>query len=569
MSESLPPPSARRRFQWHLIGLLFACLIVGLYACLLNWQLYQHHHPFYDSMSYHEKMFRVITISRESGLLSSLETACFENNTVALPFLVGALIAPVIEPSRAVGIWFQTGLLFAMLASLWVYLVRIRGVHPDTALAGCLAFLTTKCLFIFNGGLSDFRMDLSLYLGFGLTCIWYLTSMAKPTAMNFFLLGVSAAIACLCRATAPIYLLFCLGPICLIELVFSAAQRRQKILGLVGATLTVIVLAGWFYVLNFDFLKFYYVDWNTDANAKIPFVEAIQHWSLAQRGVGAPLAIMLLCWGIGIIWVTSKSETVSNWVRRAWTNRELDWRIGWLALAPVIMMVARQAGLNPFVTMPAVFGLVLVFLLPCLIQLDRLSHPPLTRFCWTMLFVCLVVSAVRGWKRHAPDGFDTRTAHNQVIDRLLTNANEHSQEKIRFGVLHLTEFNTNSLYSSLLFDRPDAQPNQFSVGFDDVQISRIHTFSRPAATDWRLVKGDSDQQKMEGMLVDAANRIDYLILPDQASAAAIQTSHAHNYINRYVVPLRNQIVNDPAWVNVGAPIPTGYSEVVEIYRRVR
>lgn len=549
-------------------GLLIACLLLGFYCGELNKRFYQHHHPFYDSLSYNEKMFRVMTVSRESGFASSLEDACFTNNTNALPFIIGAAIAPIVRPSRIVGIWIQTGLLYLFLLSLLVYLVRIRRVKPTTALAGCLAFLAAKCLFFSNGGLSDFRMDLGLYLGFGMTCVWYLASMARPTISHFLLLGVSASIVCLFRATAPIYLLFSLGPLCAIELIV-ADKRRQKLMGLVGSTLIVVALAGWFFVINFDFLKYYYVDWNTDANAKIPFHEALGHWKLAQRSVGDPLFLVILCWGIGTMLVTREMESIGTWVSRAWSSRDIDWRIGWLAISPVVLMVARRAGLNAFVCMPAVFGLVLFFTLPCISQMDRLADKRLTRFCWIVLIVGMLLVMSSGWRRHTSYGFNTMAAHHQLIDQMLEDAKLQSAKQLRFGVMHLSDLNSSSLYSTLLFDRPDANPNLQSVEIACVEIIRIHTFSRPAATDWRLLKGDTDEDKISLLLVDANSRIDYLILPDEKTAAEVEIRVAQNHINRYLVTLRNQIVENESWVRVGNPVPTDEQETVEIYRKVR
>lgn len=568
MDHSASETPSKPRTGLCALGLLIACVLLGFFSCELNRQLYQHHHPFYDSLSYHEKMFRVMTISRDSGFIVSLKTACLQNNTNALPFIIGAAIAPVVSPSRLVGIWIQTGLLYLFLLCLLVYLVKIRELKPTIALSGCLAFLAAKCLFFSNGGLADFRMDLSLYFGFGMTCVWYLTAMARPTKTHFLLLGVSASIACLVRATAPIYLLFSLAPLCAIELIV-ADKRRQKLFGLVGATIVVIALAGWFFVINFEFLKFYYLVWNTDANAKIPFDEALHHWRLAQRSVGEPLMLLILCWGLGLVVVTRRQESIGKWISRAWSSRDIDWRIAWLALSPVVLMVARRAGLNPFVCMPAVFGLVLFFTLPCMSQLDRLSNKRLNQFCWTALLVCLVIAMSRGWKRHTSDGFNTMAAHNQLIDTMLSDAILRSTDQFQYGVMHLTNLNSNSLYSTLLFDRQDASPSLQGVEIDGVQIKRIQTFTRPAAADWRLLKGNTDDEKIAGLLVDANNRIDYLILPDEQTATEVETTVAQNYINRYLVTLRQQIVDDESWVRVGKPIRTDDQEIVEIYRKVR
>ncbi len=509
-----------------------------------------------------------MTISRETGFSAALETACFSNNTNALPFVIGAAIAPLVAPSRFVGVWIQAGLLYLFVLSLLVYLVRIRRLKPATALAGCFAFLATKCLYFSNGGLSDFRMDLSLYLGFAMTCVWYLTCMARPTVAHFLLFGVAASITCLFRATAPIYLLFSLAPLCLIELIVKD-KRRQKLTGIAVATLVVTALAGWFYVLNFEFLKYYYFEWNTDANAKIPLSDALRHWNLAQRSVGEAATLLMVSWIIGVMVVTRRRESITSWVSRAWRFRELDWRIGWLAMSPIVLLVARRAGLNPFVCMPAVFGLMLFFALPCMHQMDWLANRKLSRFCQTMLIVCLMIALARGWKRHTVSEFNTMAAHRQLVDNMLQDARLRHAVQLNFGVMHLTDLNANSLYSMLLFDRRDAIPGLDGVTIGGVKIRRVATFMRPAAADWRGLEGETDDQKLTVLLEEAKARMDYLILPDEKTAAELETTAAHNYINRYLVPLRNRVITDPTWVQVGEPVPTDDKEVVEIYRHNR
>ncbi len=557
--------------------LLVACVLTGSYCCELNRRLYQHHQPFYDSLSYNEKLFRVMTISRDSGFVKSLETACFANNTNCLPFLIAAAIAPVVSPSRVVGIWIQTGLLYLFLLSLFYFLVRIKRVRARSALAGCLVFLGAKCLFLYNGGLSDFRMDLSLYLGFAMTCTWYLTSMSKPTKKHFLLLGVSASICCLFRATAPIYLVFALAPVCLVDL-FSSKERKSKLVGLGLAVATVVLLAGWFFVVNFEFLKFYYVDWNTDANAKIPLAAAMQHLNLTRRSIGEPLILMIVCWLAAAFWHTfdsGKSTTpgqnaIANWLARALREREIDWRIAWIGMAPVVMMIARRAGLNPFVTMPCVFGLVLFFTLPVLKQIDRLKVRNLTVFCWAIMVICVGMAVSRGYVRHSPNKrFDTMAMNHQLIDTMLADAKERGREKVAFGVMHLTDLDSNTLYSTLLFDRADGTPELDGVTIGEIKIKRIATFAQPAKADWRILRGETDDEKIAGLILDANNRMGYLVLPDKETAVLLETIAAHNYINRYLVKLRERIVQDDSWVKVGPSVRTNEMETVEIYRKSR
>jgi len=548
--------------------LLAACFLLGLYCCSLNKQLYQHQAPFYDSLSYNEKLFRVMTLSRESGFVASMERACFANNTNCLPFIVAATVAPVVEPSRMVGVWIQTVLLYLFLASLLYYLIRVKRLSVNSGLMGCLAFLGTKCLYFSNGGLSDFRMDLSLYLGFGMTCVWYLASMRSLKRWHFVMLGVSAAVCCLFRATAPIYFLFTLCPLYVLELIRSDG-RKEKLTGLLVSFGVVLILAGWFYFFNFEFLKFYYFDWNTDANAKIPFAQALLHWEQAQRSVGEPMVLMILCWMIGVLMAVRKSSSIFSWIRNAFADRDIDFRIAWIGIAPVTLMVAKRAGLNPYVSMPAVFGLMLFFAFPCLRQFDRLADKRLIYFSWLMLVLCLGFAAFRGWDRHSRSEFNSMAAHRDVISAMLESAANQNKTELRYGVTQITDFDANILYSTLLFDNPDANPGFDDVEIDGIKIRRVATFAQPAVTDWRNVEGETDEQKMAWLVADANERIDYLVVPDRETAKRIAVNRAHNVINVHAVRIRELIVNDDSWARVKTGIEAGGNEFLEIYRNTR
>jgi len=549
------------------VALLAACYFLGLYCCELNKQLYQHTSPFYDSLSYNERLFRVMTVSRQDGLVESLDLACFSNNTNCLPFLVATVIASIVEPSRLVGVWFQTGLLFVFLASLYHYLSSIRLLSTSSSLAGCFVFFAASLLYFENGGLSDFRMDLSLFIGFGLTSLWYLSSMSRLSGGSFVLLGISGASCCLLRATAPVYLIFSLAPLFLCELL-KPLNRGAKLRGIVISATLVVVLAGWFYILNFDYLRYYYIDWNTDANAKIPFSEAIDHWKFAHRGIGEPVHLILILWWIGVAMGTLKKQSLRSWIWQSIRSGDIDWRIGWLGFAPVVMMVARRAGLNPFVCLPAVFGLILFISLPCLGQLDLLKDKVLVLFCWVVLLICVGIACARGWKRHSPDEFSTIKANHLIIDTILDNARSRNKTRLQYGVVQTTKIDANTLYSVLLFDRPDAKPYLDGVVIDGVNIRRGRTFSRPAQLDWDMLPGSTDEEKIAGMIAEAGAKIDFLILPDRESAKTIPLQYGYNVINNHLLPLRQLITNNESWALLKSGVQVDEKEYVDIYRNL-
>ncbi|MDC3256149.1 hypothetical protein OAU93_01990 [bacterium] len=554
-----------RSLAWLSLPLV-GCVLLGLYCCELNRQLYEHKNPFFDSLSYYESLFRVMTISGTDGFPSGMKEGCFNYTTVCLPFIFAATVGEWVEPTRFVGIWIQVSYLVLFQISLFYYLTQIKKLRLPTAALGSLTFLATACLFFSNGGLSDFRMDIGLCLTFGITICWYLVAIAKPNLTHFVLFGIAAAFCCLSRATAPIYLVVSLAPLALIELI-HADNRKKKLIGLTVATLTTIALAGWFFILNFDYLYYYYAVWNTDANAKIPWNEALLHLKLTQRCLGNPLIyfIVILQAGVGITAIVHHQLRAVT--KAAWKAGDIDLRIAWIGISPVALMIARRAGLNPFVCMPAVIGLLLLFLIPILKNQDRLNDTRLTIFAWICLTFCLVTASFRGWEQHQETSFNSMAAQQQIIDHIITDSAEQNFAQVNYAVMHTTDINTKSLKSILLFDREDATANLNSVTLNQTQLIDQPIFSKYAAADWAAIPGLTDSEKLNHLFQLTNKRLNYLVLPDLPSCITIEKTVPQNYINRHLQSLRSKIETGN-WKLIAGPIQTNETEAAEIWRRI-
>jgi len=271
------------------------CLAAGLFAVSLNTRFYARNQPFYDSLSYHEQVHRVMTQARAEGVGPALGTAC-RSSTVCLPLVAAAFVGPFITPSRTFGIAVQIVELLVFCGTLWFYLHRIRSLSPLLAALVVTPFLLWRCLYDFNGGLSDFRMDLSLALLFATTVLWYLIATATGARWHFVALGIAAATAA------------------------------------VGCL--------WFFLLNYEALHYYYVVWNTDANAHLPLRKALRHAAFAVGHVGVPAAILALSIPavVGIdAFLTRRSHRPDSSTAPAWTFVP-DWRLAWIVAG------ARETG---------------------------------------------------------------------------------------------------------------------------------------------------------------------------------------------------------------------------------
>lgn len=563
VAPQAPIPGGCRRpwfaTAWIVVGL---CLAAAAFAVRLNGRFYERNQPFYDSMSYHAQVHRVMTRAAFDGPGPAVAQAC-RSSTVCLPFVLAALAGPVVEPSRVVGIAIQSLELVFFIGTLTFYLARVRGLAPATAALAVVPFLLWHCLYDPNGGLSDFRMDLSLALLYATTVLWYLISMETGSVRHFVVLGLSAAAACLFRATAPVYLVLALLPLVSVDLV-PASSRPGRLKGLAIAASIAAAGCGWFFVLNYRALHYYYVVWNTDANAKLPFHEAIRHAKFAARHVGLPAA--LLAGAFPLAWL------VDGWVAgrriRLVPPATPDWRMLWIGIAPVVLLVSRGAGLNPFVNMPAAFGLTMLLMLP----VSAWPRRPLTRPAFTCLVLLAAasaaVAATVGWREHFGGTVDSMAAHREVIRRIVDDARTTGRDDVNYATTHSFYLNQDSLESVVLFDIPGDRQGQAPPRVEGITLRAHSGFAVPAEADWAEVPGGTTQAKLEHMLADADREIDYLAIPDEETSRFLEEHIAHNVINRHALVLRRRLLESGRWEPVAGDIRNGEHEVVRIYRNV-
>ena len=562
--------SNRGFFAATSIIVLF-CLTMGFYFCSIQNLYYSHYQPFFDSLGYYDQMHAVIMTGQQEGWAAAIYHAFDSGTTVFLPYLVASLIWPFFEPSRNIGVWIQTVELGLLMVSVLYYFQRIKHINPLPALVLLVPFALTTCLYRNNGGMSDFRMDLSLYLTYSITCVWYLIAVRTHRKLHFFFVGMAIAATCLFRATAPVYLVLGLGPIALIE-VIVAKQRRALIVGLVVATLTAVVGSLWFYLMNFEKLHYYYFVWNADANAKLSIAESSMHIKFAFKQIGETVLYWIICVNGILLWVNWKRGTGSLVATArlliAQSFRETDWRLVWLAMAPLAMLVLRGAGLNQFVCLPAIIGVVLWLLNPIANRWSTLDSRTGMVSAVVASILCLALIGFEGWTNHRPGDYNSMNAHKQTIAAIVADAKQEGLRTANFGSTHVYYLNSSSLGAAMRFDIPNAKFHGRQVVVNDVRMIKNGLFSGVVAdANWEELKGDG-QAKLDRLLKVADSRMDYLIVPDEATIEFLETKIAFNIINQHQRYLRQHVFESGNWVAVGAPLVNGEHETVQLYRNV-
>lgn len=560
MSESNinPSPSHCGGRVWENVWLSFAIaatisLLAGTLCWALNRQLMTVQEPVYDSLAYLDRLHCTMETTSLSGLPSGFKMATW-NTTVCLPHLFSILFSGTFAPARWIGTLFQSIWLLVFLFSVDRVLVLLERRFTSRVIA-LASFGALAMTWFTNGGLGDFRMDLSLMLGYG-TAVAILVhgilaanqpsneSLDKPHWIGSWLgLGAIIGATCLMRATAPVYLTMAILPI-LLAAAFVAVLRRnretlkQLVLGACTSAAVASLLAGWFYIVNFEFLKYYYLVWNADANAKQPLSQSILHLEMVRQQIGMfTLNVGLIVVGIAVLQrvVFRNRQTLG---KRGWIASLIA---GWCAIVPIAMLIIGGAGLNPFVSMPTTAGLFVVWAVFLSSIAERSSLP--TKLLMTTLIAFAIGGAVnKGVKDHYSPISKFMAAHHLAIDHMLADAAANNKKQIRFGSMGLQDIHTDSIWSAIQFDRPEIKFRGVEAWHGGTRIVPTRLFGLPTQADWnKNVRGDSYEEKRDWLVQQVAKRLDYLIMPDEATAIE-QQKYVHLEINLHQVELRQLVI---------------------------
>jgi hypothetical protein len=346
----------RIKISWGVA--VVVALWLGLWAFILHLQqlFYQVSGPFYDSASYYAHLSHVLQIVQERGVWAALMEG-WRGSTVALPWISGAVIGIFTQqPQLWMGPAIQAPWILSLMLSLYAYLRKVAGQTRLTAIAMILPFVINGGVLFYNRGWSDFSMDLMQYVLLGNALIFYLWTWDSHKRWPWVAAGVFFGLTCLFRSTAAVYIFLIALPIEIYRLwrMPSWQTLRNQLVMAIGCLLT----CGWFYVANWQTLYNYYVVWNIDAQAHLPLREALRHWDfLWQMHIGQALWPLMWVWG-GL----RLGQGVLSYRWQVW--RYVNWSILWCGLVPVGFLIVKGAGLNPFVCMPSIFGMILFALWP-------------------------------------------------------------------------------------------------------------------------------------------------------------------------------------------------------------
>lgn len=481
-----------------------------------------------------------------------------KGSTVILPYILGAVAGIWLPASRDTAIWIQAPWVFFLMLSIYCYCRVI--LHAERSVAAVLAipFACTNIAFQVNGGLSDFRMDYHLYLLYGCATVWFLMALYSISIKYWIISGIFCGLTCLSRATAPIYLIITFCPILLVFLLRNRQKIKERIAGLMVMSAIAASISGWFYIVNIKYLYYYYAVWNVDAKANLPFRDSLNHFNYAITDTGIILVYSIFLVSIAVF----TYNKIANGTKFNWRHSETLF----VAFAPAGFLAIKGAGLNPFVSMPSAFGILLVIISIPGVWSIKSNYIKCAVFV-IIIGACLQ-SAIPSIALHRSNcGLQHyKQGYIKILENIEIDAASHHLKEIKVGSVGGNYLSLDVLYNILLFDRGFRGVRE-SVGNGVIKYNLSTPYSYIfAPVEWRDIPGDTDLKKTDYIAKNALQSTDYLILPSQETIQYLEKKAIHLSINNHLSDIYKKMISSNNWVAVSGNITITPQESYIIYR---
>jgi hypothetical protein len=270
-----------------------------------------------------------------------------------------------------------------------------------------------------------------------------------------------------------------------------------------------------------------------------------------------------------VLWDSRKSLRVST----------LDWKLLYLGIAPVLFLIVRGAGLNPFVSLPAAFGMLLFLLAPVR------GNGPVLCSVWSRGAGAVLLAGCLWHAVRAPGQVGYPETHmsamRQGIDWMHEDALQKKLPRVDFVAIHNWNFHPDFVRNVLINEygyrasrwslvSPEGIPWEPFHVWKHLEASYQLPFTSNVALVWQEdVEGSTDEEKIEWMLRTARKDIDYIFIPDDATIDFMEKYIAHNFINTKVRAIKKRFLDSGEWETLGTPLAITDFERVQLYSKRR
>lgn len=524
---------------------LFICLI----AYLLNIYFYQNYGPFYDSLSYLNSLAQVFGEEKRNGIWSAIQFGATQS-TVFLPWLIGALLAPFVEPARELAVVIQLPLIFLQLYTGYRFFRIFDRSSRIASVIFSSALISYSAIFYFNGGLMDLRMDLAQALGFGSFVAALAVARQTWSYKDWVIVGVTIMVVCLYRATTPVYISILFTIMLLIDILWLSYRKIWKQYSI--ALIITIIFAGWYYVLNFDALYTYYFINNKDALADLSIFESFRHFEFVFAHIGSTLFYILL-----LVFI-SRVSVITDW-------REYRFNITALVggLVPAGYLAFSGAGFNPFVSMASVPGIIIFLLSPGVVVAHQ--RKPLIHKIWPAVIVAgITTTAINGistFDENINKSVSLQSGLYDVSWALQEDVKLHANNSPVVAFLYQNSIDGAALYNHLVYEEGFVAQSATRVKKEDFVIEVV-IYNFGAIDGWgNQISGNNDQEKTDYIINDASRRADYIVVADEGADLP-----QHHPVNRYKQYIQQRLSNESDYELIRKKLIVSETDIINMYR---
>lgn len=564
---------SRFRLLW---GVLILIIIIpfGQFFVELNVQLYKYDVPVYDALYYQIANGRLMQMVHTDGLWPSLSDALNSSNNSGFPMLLAPFLGLFFTPERYIGTWLQSGLLYLFLISLFCYYTSVFRMRIPLAFVMLLPFLAMAGLYQTRGGLSDFRLDLPQLFTYTTACLWYLIAIRSEKNRDWCFWGFFTGIASIIRPTSLVYFAVVFVPMMIVDLLRS--KTKTKITkGFLFSGIVFLLTCGWFLFERWQAIYHYYMVWNVDSLCKLPLSQSCNHLKFLADHIGLPVAAAAAVW----IAVLGISVYLSPDAWRQIAIRNVNLRLLYIGIVPVLFLVIKGAGLNTFVSVTSAYGVLLFAFLPFNLDFSQVRKTNKTCVMGCINFALIIYMMTVGFHKHCNNYGASMSTLKTMVMSVMEDA---YQQQISNAVV--------LVYGSDISMCNDQIRNVVLYEFDGVFVAGyffisvknpIRNTRMTFGTDyarydsyapslWANIPGDTDNKKLQ-FLVDVVNEhADYLVLPTMSTAQYLAEVEKHTLKKpvKNLPWLTQSILGQGDWVPVSGELRFRNNEVFVVYRNL-
>jgi hypothetical protein len=234
-----------------------------------------------------------------------------------------------------------------------------------------------------------------------------------------------------------------------------------------------------------------------------------------------------------------------------------------VGIVPVAFLVLRGAGLNPFVSMPGAFG-VLLFLLVCASWGLRAPSPAVRWLVVLLALTTACASAVAGVVSFGlpPSSTGDINGYLTLAERMEQDARLHGKQKVRPCIITIGAFTGRGLMSVMLFDGGYQLLDGLELAKNKIVFNMDWQFYDPSSiVEWNGLPVQGESERIKYLAQQAQYNMTYLIAPDDTTLEHLPRL----YINTVSRQLRDAILAGGTWERVGSDIQLSPQERFYVY----